>query len=188
MRSYLLLLVLLVGICHKARAESSLPLVPEPMPNCPFVFLPPNIHYAHTLIHRYNAHVSNPNLVVPSCERLHQDGQRGLQGWLPCAPNLSAFPAYLAYPIYRERSAESGLFVLFLPPDENSQIGLVIKERLGRSIEQQCLADGFPIPRAGQVSASDYEQSKSSLWGPLMAGMLIAVSLLLGMQLMRQRD
>ena len=181
MRFYLWIWLWLVAITHSF-AASGIPVEPEPMLDGPRVILPGHLHYTTSLLHRYNAQVTNPNLVVPPLELLIQDAQQGRQGWLPVVPDISVFPDYVVYPVYKHRE-DNGVLILILPSDEQSNIGHIIKERLDRFIRYTCLADGFPIPRMGRVQASDYQKDRGSWFGALLAGVLLGIALILLLRL-----
>ncbi len=180
MQRYLLVIIMLVGICHNGIAQDT---ASEPVRNDgnvgPIVFLPPHLPYATELLHRYNANLDNPNLRVPLTEQLLHDGKRGLHAWLKTNPDLSIFGVETHYPIYTDASKQNGVYLLKLPPDENTNLSIVLQERLNRFIQFSCQADGFPIPRQNKVSANDYHKTTEQSFAEYIYLAVIAVLLLI---------
>jgi hypothetical protein len=189
MKHYLSLCLLLVVICHNCLAVES-PMLPEPLPDAPVVHLPPDTAYSIRLLHAYNAQADNPNLLIPDIEKIILDAKNGLQAWLPCVPDPGVFTDRSSYPIYRSRSHDDRTLILLLPPDQQTQISQVLRERIQRFVNFTCQADGYPIPRAGKVSAVDYraQEPLGASWLILLgAGLLALLSALLTGFLFRRR-
>lgn len=190
MRVYLLCWLCFVVFCHKATAAEA-PRLPQMPEDAPLVYLPGDLSYSSKLLHAYNAQVDNPNLIVPRLEQILRDGRSGLQAWLPCVPDPGLFTDTQAYPVYRSADQLDQPLVLFLPPDRQTGISEVLRERLQRFIDYRCLADGFPPPRAGNSASAVYHATPArgdTSWLLLLAvGLLSFIAALLLALLLRRR-